>query len=172
MPNWKTCSIGLLGLAIAAGACFAQSADPTRFYKLEFVVKEVEGAKVVNSRSYYMTMPAESSAPNVPGSGSIRTGSRVPTPTSSNGGGFSYIDVGVNIDCKMLREMTSEISVFVTADISSHTIEPTLPAPVIRQNRWSSLVVVPIKKPTIIYASDDTTSKRQMQLELTATPIR
>jgi hypothetical protein len=46
-----------------------------------------------------------------------------------------------------------------------------MPAPVIRQNRWSSNVVVPLKKPTLIFASDDATSKRQMQLELTAAPV-
>jgi hypothetical protein len=43
--------------------------------------------------------------------------------------------------------------------------------PTIRQNRWVSTVAVPLKKPTVIFSSDDLTSKRQMQLELTATPI-
>jgi hypothetical protein len=32
-------------------------------------------------------------------------------------------------------------------------------------------VIVPVKKPTVIFVSDDMSSKRQMQLELTATPI-
>src|SRR4051794_12763868 len=168
MMKW---SLGLFGLAMAAGSCLAQNMEPTKFYKLDFVVKEVEGTKVVNSRSYFMTLPVE-----VPGQGSqggsIRAGSRLPTPTNTGGGGFNYIDVGVSIDCKMLREMQSDVSVYVTADISSHSVEPTLPAPVIRQNRWSSMVLVPVKKATVIYASDDTTSKRQIQLELTATPLR
>ena len=163
-------SLGLFGLAMAAGTCVAQSVEPTKFYKLEFVVKEVEGAKVVNSRSYFMTLPVE--VPGQPSqNGSIRTGSRLPTPTNP-GGGFNYIDVGVSIDCKNLREVQSDVSLYITADISSHSVEPNLPAPVIRQNRWSSMVLVPVKKPTVVYASDDTTSKRQMQLELTATPIR
>jgi len=43
--------------------------------------------------------------------------------------------------------------------------------PTIRQNRWSSSVVVPLSKPTVIFSSDDLTSKRQFQLELTATLI-
>jgi hypothetical protein len=30
---------------------------------------------------------------------------------------------------------------------------------------------VPIRKPTVIFSSDDTTTKHQMQVELTATPI-
>src|SRR4051812_45782456 len=171
MPTKTKWSLGLFGLAMAAGTCLGQSIEPTKFYRLEFVVKEVEGTKVVNSRAYFMTVPVE-----VPGQGSqggsIRTGSRLPTPTNTNGGGFNYIDVGVSIDCKMLREMQSDVSVYVTAEISSHSVEPNLPAPVIRQNRWSSMVLVPVKKPTLVYASDDTTSKRQMQFELTATPLR
>jgi hypothetical protein len=32
-------------------------------------------------------------------------------------------------------------------------------------------VIVPLKKPTVIFSSDDLTTKHQMQLELTATPI-
>ena len=169
MMKW---SLGVFGLAMAAGSCLAQGAEPTKFYKMEFLVKEVEGTKVVNSRSYFMTLPVE--APGQPSqNGSIRTGSRLPVPTNATnpGAGFNYIDIGVSIDCKMLREVQSDVSVFVTADISAHTVEPNLPAPVIRQNRWSSMVLVPVRKPTVIYASDDTTSKRQMQLELTATPI-
>ena len=166
-------SLGLFGLAMAAGSCLAQNIEPTKFYKLDFVVKEVEGTKVVNSRSYFMTVPVEAPGQGSQ-NGSIRTGSRLPTPTNATnpGAGFNYIDVGVSIDCKMLREVQSDISVFITADISSHSIEPNRPAPVIRQNRWSSMVLVPVKKPTVVYSSDDTTSKRQMQLELTATPVR
>jgi hypothetical protein len=170
MFNTKVRSLGLLGFAIAAGTCLGQTADVTKFYKMEFVVKEVEGTKVVNSRSYFMTVPVEAPGQNVQGSGSIRASSRVPT-VAGGGSNFTYVDVGVNLDCKTLHEMQSAVSVYLSADISTNSVEPNLPAPVIRQNRWSSTVVVPIKKPTVVYASDDATSKRQMQLELTATPI-
>ena len=169
MRNWTKWSLGLLALAMAAGTCLGQNVEPTKFYKLEFVLKEVEGTKVVNSRSYSMTVPVEAPGQNNAGSGSIRTGSRV--PVTNSGSGFNYIDVGVSIDCRTLREMQSDISLYVSADISSHSVEPTLPAPVIRQNKWSSTVLLPIRKPTVIFASDDATSKRQMQLELTATPL-
>ena len=160
---------------MAAGSCLGQAVEPTKFYKLEFVVKEVEGTKVVNSRSYLMTVPVEAPGQNGPAGGSIRTGSRVPTPTATGAGasaGFNYIDVGVSIDCRTLREFQSDVSMYISADISSHSIEPNLPAPLIRQNKWSSTVLVPAKKPTVVYASDDATSKRQLQLELTATPLR
>jgi hypothetical protein len=170
MRKTQTWSLGLLGLAIAAGSCLGQVVDATKFYKLEFVVKEVEGAKVVNSRSYFMTVPVDLPGQGGSGGASIRTSNRVPlgTPGSSQ---FSYTDVGVNLDCKTLRETQLGVSVYLTADITTNSIEPAFPAPVMRSNRWSSTVVVPVKKPTVVYASDDATSKRQMQLELTAIPI-
>jgi hypothetical protein len=155
---------------MVAGSCLGQAVEPAKFYKLEFVVKEVEGTKPVNSRSYFMTVPVEAPGQNG-GGGSIRTGSRVPVPTSAGGGGFNYIDVGVNIDCRGVHEIQSEISMYISADISSHTTEPTLPAPLIRQNKWMSTVLIPIKKPTVVYAADDPMSKRQLQLEVTATPL-
>ena len=106
----------------------------------------------------------------------IRTGSKVPYSTSADGREYSYLDVGVSIDCFHVVEMHDTISVAVTADISSIMEEPTLASaatrqPVVRQNKWQAGVVVPIKKPTVVFSSDDLTTKRQMQIELTATPI-
>jgi hypothetical protein len=173
MRNTKLWSLGLLGFAIAAGSCLAQTVDAAKFYKLEFVVKEVEGAKVVNSRSFFITAPVEAVGQNIQGGGSIRSSSRIPVVTGTSGPNqqFTYVDVGVNIDCKTLHEIQSQVQVYVSADISTNSVEPNLPAPVVRQYRWNSLVVAQAKKPTVIYASDDANSKSQMQLELTATPI-
>ena len=44
--------------------------------------------------------------------------------------------------------------------------------PVTRQNKWAGTVFLPAKKPMVVFASDDMSSKRQLQLELTATPIK
>jgi hypothetical protein len=168
-------SLPLLALAMAAGTAFAQSqeapktSEGPKFYKLEFVVKEVEGGKVLNARSYSMTVAADAPA-------SIRAGNRVSVHT---GGGFQYLDVGVNTDCRNFKEVQRELSLSVTAEISSVPSEPAAPAitaapataPTVRQNKWSSAAIVPLKKPTLIFSSDDLISKRQMQLELTATPI-
>ena len=152
-----------------------ETGTATKFYKLEFVVKEVDGAKVVNSRSFFITVPVEAPGQNVQGGGQIRTSVRFPTPTGGAGapsGQFQYNDVGVSIDCKTLHEVQSQVQVYISADISTNSAEPGSPAPVIRQWRWSSLVTAQIRKPTVIYASDDASSKSQMQLELTATPIQ
>jgi hypothetical protein len=159
----------LLPAFALAATCFAQEAVPSKFYKLDFVVKEVEGAKVLNARSYSVTVSLDRSC-------SIRTGGQVATQTAPMGTipQFNYREVGVNIDCHHVREAANGLSLDVNADVSSVLQEPTAPPPsppVTRQNRWSSTVIVPLKKPTVVFSSDDVASKRQMQLELTATPI-
>ena len=144
-----------------------ESQESQKFYKLEFVVKEVEGGKVLNARAYSATAAADAKDT---GSTSIRASSRIPY---QNATGVQYLDVGVSIDCRNIKEVERGLSLYVSADISSVPSDPVAPtvAPTVRQNRWSSLAVVPPKKPTLIFSSDDPTSKRQMQMELTATPI-
>src|SRR6266404_3853455 len=94
-------------------------AQEPAFYRLDFVVKEVESGKVVNSRSY-------SSMVAVGSNGSIRTGGRTPVPTGTGGGlspltqaQYTFYDTGVNIDFKDLRELPDRLALQVTVDISS-----------------------------------------------------
>ncbi len=174
-------NLPLVALAVTLGTGFAQNQEaaktveaskPVRFYKLEFVVKEVEGGKVLNARSYWTV------AGDTKDSGSIRTGNRIPLLLQSGGPGPTsqqYIDTGVNIDYSSVKPTERDLSLFVLVEITS--VPTSLDAsamtvnPVIRTNRWRSLAVVPLRKPTVIFSSDDPASKRQMQMELTATPI-
>jgi hypothetical protein len=81
--------------------------------------------------------------------------------------------VGVNLDFNVTKDLSDRVALNVTADISSLVSSDTanLP-PMVRQNKWSSTVVVPLRKATTIFASDDPSSKRQMQVELTVTPVK
>ncbi len=170
ITNWRV--LFFVAAAVMRPVCFAEDSESPKFYKLEFVVKEVEGPKVLNARAYSMTVSTDSSSPP----SSIRTGSKVPIPSSPGSSQFTYMDLGVNIDCRSIKPAQNELSLIVTADVSSLQTESPPPAVpnvmVIRQNKWSSAIIVPIKKPTVIFSADDLTTKRQMQMELTATPIR
>jgi hypothetical protein len=146
--------------------CFAQDtpSDQSRFYKLDFTVKELTGGKVTNSRSYVTIGHSQKN------NQSIRTGDRVPVQQSV--GGFSYIDVGVNIDVTDLAQSGNDLRLHVAAEISSAEKDAALPQPIIRQTRWSSNVVLPLRKPTVLFSSDATGSKSQTQLELLVTPLQ
>ncbi len=154
--------VAAIGMGLAQGDKSAET--PTSYYKLDFVVKEVEGGKTVNSRAYTTTISTERG-----GRTSIRTGSRVPVPGKD--GTFNYLEMGVSLDCVQAKVTGNELAVNVTADITS-VAEPSSTPPVIRNNRWSGDVLVPVRKATVVFSSDDANSKRQMQLEITATPIK
>jgi hypothetical protein len=165
----KKAILGFILAIAAAVPAMAQPSESTKFYKLDYVVKELEGGKVVNSRNYssllQVYIPGGSDRPQ----SQIRAGGRVPVTT---GNGNQFYDVGVNLDSRDLREAGSgEVTMYVNADISTIVEGGTAALPMVRQNKWSSTVMISVKKPTVIFSSDDLGSKRQLQLELTATPV-
>jgi len=163
------CSLAML----LASACFAQTEgakaapEPTKYFHLDFVVQELEGGKVMNAR-HYSTTVATGEGPHIYNP-TIRTGSKVPISTGSTRADLTYIEVGVNIDCRSARETDGNLALNVAAEISSAVTNSN--RPLIRQTKWSSSVIVPVGKPTVLFSSDDLAAKGQMQLELTATAI-
>jgi hypothetical protein len=169
----KKFGAAFLIVALIAGNCLAQTEtgkdEQHSFYHLDFVIKEVDGGKVINSRSYSTMISTGAHA------GSIRTGSKVPYQTGNPGNPHEYLDVGVNIDCRSARELNNQLWLWVTADVSN--LAPGQPPaggspPLLRQNSWSSDLILPLRKPTVIFSSDDPTSTHKMQVEVTAVPIK
>ncbi len=150
----------------------AAESAPKSFYQLNFVVRELENEHVINSRSYSIILRSDTER------GSIRAGEKIPfASTSGVSTQWQQINVGVNIDCRRLEEVGDRLSLHLSADISSVMENQAgnsspAPAPIIRNNVWESTVIVGIKQPTILFSSDDPASKRKMQLQLTATPLR
>lgn len=154
--------------ATAAGNCYAQEkGDDVKFYRLDFVVKEVDAGKVVNARNYSMTISNEKNDVS-----STRSGDKIPVQNATTGQ-TTYLEMGVNIDCRSLRETFDGLALSVSADISGAADgDKGRPGTIIRNTRWNSKVLIPLRKPTMIFSSDDANSKMQVQLQLTATPIR
>jgi len=161
-------------MLMTAGICLAQgespksTAEPPKYFHLDFAVKEVEGGKVISARHYATTVATGDV--NFGFSCTMRSGNKVPVPSgTSDAATFTYIDVGVNIDCRAARLIEGDLALSVTAEISNAAT--TSAPPLIRQTKWSSNVIVPLGKPTVIFSSDDVTTKGQMELELTAKAI-
>ncbi len=159
----------------------AQNTAERHYYHLVFVVKEVEAGKVINSRSYFMSIGTVQKGMDIQRMpNSFRTGTKVPVGTEP--GKISYIDIGVNIDCRNVVDLGDRMAMDLSAEISSLQKEaedrnkPQIvgegPAPLIQQNKWNSQVVVLLGKPTVVFSSDEVTSKRTIELELTATEIK
>src|SRR5262245_36722847 len=99
---------------LAFGAKAQPAPEQATFYKLDFVVKEVEAGKTINSRNYSAIQSASGKERS-----SIRTGNRVPVPSGEKN--FQFIDVGVNIDFSQLRELPGDrVAIEVGLDVSSN----------------------------------------------------
>src|SRR5580658_9484874 len=99
--------IVFLSSMIMAGTCLAQSGhEEPKYYHLDFAVKELESGKVINARAYSMTISTGDT-----GGSSIRAGNKVPASTGGSGpGSATYLDVGVNIDCRAAKEVQDQLA--------------------------------------------------------------
>ncbi len=86
-----------------------------------------------------------------------------------------YQDVGTDIDTFHPRINDRELSLQVSAALSSvakSAPSPVPNVPIMRQTKWESSVVVTLDKPTLIFTSDNTSDTGKTELELTATEIK
>jgi hypothetical protein len=122
----------IAGVGIAnCGSAMAQSSDAgAKFYRLDFVVKELDQGKVVNSRSYSTLVSTE--AGHGRDGGSIRAGTRIPININSPDSkepNIQYMDLGVNIDCNGVRLVNGQLVLGVMAEITTLAMDPMREGP-------------------------------------------
>jgi hypothetical protein len=144
----------------------AKVEKPLSAYRLDFSVNELEDGKKINTRQYSMNL-------NSDGSNELKIGSRV--PVQSKQGEFEYIDVGTSIWSK-IEDRNGAVDVSVRAEISNFANPEQTSGhemlPLLRQLKISAGTLALLGKPTLIGSVDDPNSKRQFQLEVTATKLR
>ncbi len=156
-------------LLLAALPLLAQEAapkpptPPRHFYKLTYVLKEFDEAKIVNQRDFVLACSTGDR-----NTSRMRAGSRIPVGMPDK---FSYVDLGINLDSH-LEDEPDGLALEVTADISSPATEPSPSSvsPSIRQVRTNALAIVPLNKPTMLFTVDDPASRHRFELEVTAVP--
>ena len=152
----------------------ASKMEPVQPYRLDFSFNEVADGKVLNTRHYSMNLTAGES-------NEIKIGTRVPIATESSPDAsahmqYQYLDVGTNIWAQ-LRGHGDEWMLVVRSDVSnldtSNTSEHgNLSLPIVRQIKISGSTLLVVGKPILIGSMDDPNSKRQFQLEVTATKLK
>ncbi len=165
-----TCRL-LFAATLAAGLLFAQGDKPPaaepEYFRLDFVVKEVQDGKAINSRSYSMVVLANTQARS-----SIRAGIKMPVQEGASS--IRYVDVGVNIDGNSAQRLQNRLTMNISAELN--TVAPPQDKGSMqtsfRTNRWNAPVIIPIGKPTTLFSSDDLATTRTLQLEVTATPVK
>jgi hypothetical protein len=157
----------------AQGSADAQAAkDEIQPFRLDFSFNEIEDGKKVNTRHYSTDLTEES------GNQVVKIGTRVPVAVSGPSGDYKnvqyqYIDVGTTINSG-LRKVGGDLRLHVDSEISNldTTDEPSKIAPIVRQIKIEGTTLLVLGKPILIGTADDPNSKRQFQLEVTATRLR
>ena len=159
---------------------------PRHCYAMNYVLKELDGTKVINQRSYVLnTLAAGGSTTLMSGPAGdwakLRVGNRVPVFVHSQEKGsttpvtdFNYIDIGVNMDNRV-REFGNMLTVEVTADITSvaaDTAGGVGSPPTVRQVKGTTVSVIIPGKPSVVFAADDPGSQHRFELQVTATLVR
>ncbi len=138
---------------------------PLQAYHLDFSLNELEDGKKINSRQYSTDLATSDG-------NDIKIGTRVPVQTKD--GEFQYIDLGTNI-FSQVRESRGQAQLVVRAEISNFAMSEHDPHdlhPIIRQIKMGGSTLLPLSEPIVIASADDPNSKRQFQLEVTATRLK
>ncbi len=163
--GWNSVSSRAQETAPAAKAKVHEEDLPARPYRLDFSVNEVEDGKKVNTRQYSMNL-------NAGDANEVKIGTRVPVEAKQ--GEFQYIEVGTKIWCR-LRERDNGLVLEVRSEISNFAIpdqQNQRGMPLMRQLTINASTVAIPGKPLVVGSVDDPNSKRQFQLEVTATKLK
>lgn len=168
-----------LGLVILLAAALPVSAQEPKVppdiavYKVEFHLRDGNDAAAKAGRRYTMLV-------NTTGKGTFRVGNRVPVATGSSQPGlvntqFTYIEVGVNIDC-WIREANGKVSLRADLDVSSivqpdKAAIPAVPNPIIGQLKINVDALLNVGKPTVVASIDDPVTLRKFDVEATVTRV-
>jgi len=146
------------------------------FFKLAFVMYELDDGKRTNQRDYTMIGRTD----NQPSS--IRVATKIPiyTEVKGNDKAYTYIDAGLTIRCSLKEQVDRrlqlhcdiEISSFISPEqIANATGNAGPAAPFLRSTRTESWALMTLGKPAVLTTVDDVNNAKRLQIEVTATKI-
>ena len=142
---------------------------PLTAYKLEFVLRELQDAKLVNTRNYMMIVDDGYRTSG------LKMGSRVPVKDEKD---FRYLDVGTNIGCHHASSQGAFVALDCSIELSSFALpEEKVTAglnavPVLNQLQSTVSAMVPDGKQTVIGIIDDPSSTKRYEIAVTATKLK
>ncbi|HEU5181138.1 MAG TPA: hypothetical protein VFW45_10110 [Candidatus Polarisedimenticolia bacterium] len=162
--KWLAVAVMVLGLFPLVARAEDEKGEIWKFYKLDFVVRELEGEKTVSTRNYtLMTKSGDWQQ--------LRVGTRVPISTEEKK--ISYTDVGLSVDCRILDGPRTPFLV-AKAEISSFANAESEKSgtPLMRHVQMNTSAPITLGKPVVISGVDELTSNHRFQLEVTATELK
>ena len=156
-------------LLCPALAVHAQDSSP---YKVDFTIRDTGDAGGKTGRKYSLLVNHNQKTV-------FKVGNRVPVVSGGTGGvggnaQFTYIDVGLNIDC-VLAEAGSKFAMHADLDISTAVMPDKSPnaanAPTISQIKLSLDTTVAPGKPTVVASFDDPVTSRKFDVDVAITKM-
>lgn len=161
--RWLPVSALVMGMFLVAASA-EEGKESWKFFKLDFVVRELDGGKTVSQRSYTLFTKAGDWQ-------QLRVGTRVPITVDENK--VQYTDVGLSVDCRIMEgpgngalATKAEISSFATPDGEKGG------TPLLRHVQMNTLAPITPGKPVVISGVDELNSNHRFQLEVTATELK
>ena len=157
--------VRIAGLAaLAAGLGWAQSGAT---YKIDFTVHDAAEAAAATVRHYTLVATPGSKV-------SLRLGSR--EPVESGNGQYTYLDVGVSLECSLREAADARIQLSADLDLSgivqrAKAVEGSTPDPAIGQLKLSTNAVLTPGKPALVGSIDDPVTARKFDVEATVTKV-
>ena len=140
-------------------------------YRLDYTIRDVQKGKVASTRTYVLVVLSNNSSVK------LRSGSKVPILTGGTTGPnrqFQYIDVGTDIDAKIVAGMEGKY-LYTVAEVSNVTSsdqsQPDSDVPV-GKSRAETTSPIPVGKPLLVASMDDPSLERRIEIEVLATRIK
>jgi hypothetical protein len=152
-----------------------RSGPATNAYLVEYHFRDGNDAATANDRRFSLMVNGEHKAV-------LKVGNRVPTvtgsfePVTANSlvnTQYSYLDVGVSIEC-LLTELDSRVELHSGIELSSLGENGPPPAPGIRnptikQSRIDLNTTLHVGRPTVVATVEDPANRHLLKLEITIT---
>jgi len=143
-------------------------------YRLEYLIKEMDDGKVINTRTYLLMLQ---SAGDRGIRGELKTGTRVPirmTVPKEGESEIQYLDVGINISAQL--QVVEGSGLVLVGQVEISTLAGDLGGggapPLIRQVRSNTTSEVTPDKVNQIAVLDDPISKHRFEIDVTPTRIK
>ncbi len=166
--GWLAVAVVVMGLLpIAASADDENEKADWKFYKLDFVVRELEGGKTVSTRNYTLITKTGDWQ-------QLRVGTRVPLSIEEKK--VQYQDIGLSVDCRILEGpgkaalvAKAEISSFANPEGDKANLSGT---PLMRHVQMNTSAPLSPGKAVVMSGVDELNSNHRFQLEVTATEVK
>ncbi|HXK02128.1 MAG TPA: hypothetical protein VMS37_06980 [Verrucomicrobiae bacterium] len=157
----------ILLAALLAPLAAAQAGRTGNVYKVDFTIRDSGDAGAKAGRKYSLLV-------NERQKGTFKVGNRVPMATGGSPGNmqFTYVDVGVNIDC-FAAEVEGKINLRTDMDLSTAVMpdkNPT-PNPTISQIKLAIETTLTPGKPSVVASFDDPVTSRKFDVEAIVTKL-